>query len=57
MELLKEYGQEPTVAKVKTAQGLFEVLYGDMIIASCASKEEAEVLAENYNLSKNVGQS
>jgi hypothetical protein len=37
MELLKEYGQEPT--------------------ASCASKEEAEVLAENYNLSKNVGQS
>ena len=26
MELLKEYGQEPTVAKVKTAQGLFEVL-------------------------------
>ena len=57
MELLKEYGQEPTVAKVKTAKGLFEVLYGDMIIASCASKEEAEVLAENYNLSKNVGQS
>ena len=57
MELLKEYGQEPTVAKIKNVQGLFEVLYGDMIIASCNSKEEAEVLAENYNLSKNISKS
>ena len=41
MELLKEYGQEPTVAKVKTAQGLFEVLYGDMIIAFLCFKRRS----------------
>ena len=64
MELLTEYGREqPTpVAKVKSSKGpnnsiLFEVLWGDMLVGSCASKEEAEVFAENYTLAKQVGQS
>tara|TARA_B110000285_G_scaffold147609_1_gene164767 strand:- start:1872 stop:2063 length:192 start_codon:yes stop_codon:yes gene_type:complete len=63
MELLNEYGRAPTpVAKVKSSRGsndilLFEVLYDGMRVGSCASKEEAEVFAENYTLAKQVGQS
>jgi|TARA_R110000796_G_scaffold50804_1_gene119796 hypothetical protein len=62
MELLTEYGREQStpVAKVKSSKGpnnsiLFEVLWGDMLVGSCSSKEEAEVFAENYTLTKQVG--
>ena len=61
MELLNEYGRASTpVAEVKSSKGennvlLFEVLYDGMRVGSCASKEEAEVFAENYTLSKKVG--
>ena len=62
MEMLTEYGREQStpLAKVKSSKGpnnsiLFEVLCGDMLVGSCSSKEEAEVFAENYTLTKQVG--